>query len=299
MQLSFSIAPFGEQLNYLTQRHVTRSLPVSDQEVGHLAAVVAEHLQVIERYSAVSRERSVLYEFGAGWELAMPLILWAMGVERQILIDRRRLLRPALVNHTLEQIRRLGLEPGVSRRPTRFLEGDFTDSIRTLRQHYGIDYRAPLEASHTEIPSGSIDLIIAFNTLEHIPVQALGPILRECRRILKPEGLMLFKIDYQDHYSYLDSNISVYNFLRYSDWQWKIFNPSLHYQNRLRHGDYLAFFKSACLDLIEEKRIEPTDSDLEQVGTLRLAARFRSRQPAELAVRGAFVVLGRGRQCSN
>jgi SAM-dependent methyltransferase len=290
-QLGFSITPFGEQLNYLAQRHVTRSLPMSEQELRSLAFAAAQQLSVFARYSAVPLEKGVFYQFGAGWDLAMPLVLWAMGVEHQILIDRRRLLRPAGLKHTLDQLRRVGSELQLSRRPASSAGGNFSDLSRMLREHYGIDYRAPIEAWCTGIPSDSVDFIIAFNTLEHIPATAIGPILQECRRVLKPDGLIAFKIDYQDHYSYSDSRVSVYNFLRYPDWQWKIFNPALHYQNRLRHRDYIALFRRANFDVLEENRIEPTADDLEQVGALKLAEQFQSYRRAELAVRGALVIL--------
>ena len=73
-----------------------------------------------------------------------------------------------------------------------------------------------------------MDCITSTYTLEHIPADDIRRILVECNRILKPGGLILSLIDYQDHYSWLDLRISRYNFLRYSERQWRWFNSSLH-----------------------------------------------------------------------
>jgi len=291
LQLGFSFTPFGEQLNYLAQRHVTRSLPLSDGEIRHLATAAGEHLNIFGRYSAVPPAQGVIFQFGAGWELALPLLFWAMGVEQQILIDRRRLLRPELVKHTLDRLHPMAAELGLGRQPGAFMAGNFTGATTVLRERYGIEYRAPADAARTGIAPSSADFIVAFNTLEHIPEDAIVPIVLECRRILKDGGLMAFKIDYQDHYSYRDHHISVYNFLKYSDRAWALCNCSLHYQNRLRHSDYIAIFKKAGLDILEENRIEPERRHLEQLRALPLAPRFRRYDSGDLALRGALVVV--------
>lgn len=108
---------------------------------------------------------------------------------------------------------------------------------------------------------------------------------------------MAFKIDYQDHYSYGDHHISVYNFLKYSDRAWALSSRALHYQNRLRHSDYIAIFKKAGLDVLEENRIEPERRHLEQLRALPLAPRFKRYDSSDLALRGALVVL-RPRRCA-
>ena len=290
-QLGLSISPFGEMANYFAQRYVTRSVPPSDEFLRVLRAAAAEHIDTLNCNLAIPLSQALIYQFGAGWELGLPLLLWALGVEHQILADRRCLVRTGLVNHVLNQLGRMAGELELCRQPPRVLENDWERALTTLREYYGIDYRAPQDAACTGLRDGTIDCVVAFKTLEHIPQLALKGILAKCRRVLKPDGLMLFRIDYQDHYSYCDENISAYNFLRYSDRTWRFFNPYLHYQNRLRHPDYVAAFQGAGLEMLHQNRIGPSDEDLKQVRGLGLAAGFRRYTVDELAVCRALFVL--------
>jgi hypothetical protein len=116
-------------------------------------------------------------------------------------------------------------------------------------------------------------------------------ILKECYRILKGNGIMSFQIDYQDHYSYFDQNISVYNFLLYSDKSWSRFSSTLNYQNRLRHRDYMDLFQDAGFEVVVEYRKDGTESDLQAISRLALDRKYRVYSLPELAVRGALVAL--------
>jgi hypothetical protein len=113
---------------------------------------------------------------------------------------------------------------------------------------------------------------------------------RECFRLLKPNGLATHQIDYQDHYSYFDGGISAFNFLRYSDREWSRYNPSLMYQNRLRHRDHLDLIRGAGFEILDEQRRGATAEDCAIVGALPLAERFRVYPAEQLAIRSAFVV---------
>src|SRR5262249_13944634 len=153
---------------------------------------------------------SVFYEFGAGWDLASPLSFWALGVGRQVLVDIRDLLRLATLNHTIGLFGQISVE--LPRRP-----GGALAALSELGPRYGIEYRAPCDARQTGLLARSLDCVTSSNTLEHVPPEDIRAILRECHRCLRDDGVMSFLIDYQDHYSYFDANISGYNFLRYSD----------------------------------------------------------------------------------
>jgi hypothetical protein len=52
-------------------------------------------------------------------------------------------------------------------------------------------------------------------------------------------------VDLSDHWSHGDPSIGEVNFLRYPPRQWRRLNPSNHFQNRLRHSDYLRLFAAA------------------------------------------------------
>lgn len=179
MQVALSQLPAGESMNFVLQRYVTASLPLSPQELGERVARARRHLEAVARHRRGPLAAARGYEFGAGWDLATALALWSLGVEDQVLV----------------------------------------------------------------------------------------------------------------HYAYFDRRITVYNFLRYSDHAWRRFNPPLHYQNRLRHRDYLARFVAHGFAVVEAQPAAVDEADLAAVRALPLDPRFADYTADELAIRDARVVL--------
>jgi SAM-dependent methyltransferase len=292
LQYAFSSLPKGEDLNYIFQKHVTRTL--SDEPVGFESVMnnARYHTSAVQRHLRVQVSQAVFYEFGAGSLLGIPLALFCSGIDHQILVDIRRLVKPRLVNIIVKKLQNLGPEAGMQRKPSEWSgSGGFPEFTMWLRTYFGIEYRAPSDARKTELEPGSVDAITSTNTLEHIPPHDIQAILIECRRILRDHGVMSFRIDYSDHYKSFDRSISAYNFLRYSDRQWRLFNPPLHYQNRLRHRDYVDLFKRTGFEIVEEMPGSVSEPDLGLVSRMPLASRFREYSVADLAVQNSFFLL--------
>jgi SAM-dependent methyltransferase len=142
---------------------------------------------------------------------------------------------------------------------------------------FGIDYRAPCDARATPFADASFDFISSTFTLEHIPEPDIAGILTECRRLLAPGAVLTASVDMQDHYSFSDPRISIYNFLRFSDRRWALINSALHYQNRLRACDYDRLFRQAGLPVTERTDTEPAPDQSAALDALPLADRFRTR----------------------
>ena len=174
----------------------------------------------------------------------------------------------------------------------RLVPGDWPPigSFDELREKYGIDYRAPGDARATQLPDNTAHLVYSSATLEHIPPAELRAILRECKRILQPGGRMCFTIDYHDHYASSDKSIGYMNFYRFSEEEWRRYNPGTHYQNRLRHSDYVRLFEEEGLALLENRRIYDTwsETDLERV---RIHADFERYSRDDLVTSNGFFVL--------
>jgi SAM-dependent methyltransferase len=285
VQQTCSWLPWGERLNYLLQRHLTRSLRLDDHELRMIVEHARSHIAMVRAHHPRPLETLSFFEFGAGWHLAGPLVFHALGVERQLLVDIRPLSRPALVSEAVDRLRGLDAQGWMRRRPPRFSRS------AGLRALYGIDYRAPCDARRTGLAAESIDCVTSTDTLEHIPSDDVLAILRECHRILKPDGVASLLIDHQDHYSYFDRRITGINFLRYSDWAWAAYNSSLHHQNRLRHRDYLALVGRAGFTVVDERRAEPTRDELAALARVPLHPRFRGYTLQELAVKHSLLVL--------
>ena len=108
LQKGMSALPASESVNYLFQRHVSRSLPASETAFRRKFERAAAHLRAYDEHGPGRPvDEAVLYEFGAGWDLAVPLAYWSLGVEHQILVDIHRNLRLELVNGALDRLRLL------------------------------------------------------------------------------------------------------------------------------------------------------------------------------------------------
>lgn len=284
-QKGLSGLPRPERANYVFQRHITRSLPVSAEGFARRFDRADQHLRAYEEHGpGHAPSEAVFYEFGAGWDLAVPLSFWSLGVERQILVDLRANVRFELVDATLDRLR--GLAAG---RPLRDPGRAPVRSVAELERRFGIRYLAPCDARATGLPPGSVDFVSSTSTLEHVPAEELVPLLAECRRLLRPDGVMSSRIDLSDHYSHFDRSLSPYNFLRYSERAWRLANSSLLYQNRLRRPDYVRAFEEAGFVLVAEKAWRPKRGP-NGPARLDLAERFRAHDLEDLAVLGLRLV---------
>ncbi|MBD2729998.1 class I SAM-dependent methyltransferase [Nostoc sp. FACHB-892] len=291
LQYIFSIIPYGEDINYLFQKNITKNLPLKELKIKEKLLIAEQHIENFYKYTSDSLEQATFYEFGAGWDLVQPLLFYSLGVNHQVLIDIRKLIRIELINKAIEEIQHISSYLKLQRIPKKYFKNQL-ECIDELMQFYGIQYRAPFDARKTNLEQETIDYIVSTNTLEHIPPDDIIAILKECYRLLKNDGAMSFKIDYQDHYSYFDSTISVYNFLQFNNKIWNLlFNPSLHYQNRLRHQDYLNIFSDIGFEVLEDKIIEGTESDLDKINKLSISQDFSQYNISALSIRGTTIVL--------
>ena len=222
----------AEKTLYLAQKYLTKR---SKRNFTHYRRRWIQHREVINKANTLP----VIFEFGAGKDLSQNLFLSSSAM-KQYLIDLNFMLDLELCEAArLELVNECLLED----------KGPIF-SIEDLLK-YGIDYRAPADASDTPFPDASIDMCISTATLEHIPEESICMILKELYRIIKAGGLVSAVIDYSDHYSHSDSSISQLNFLRFSESEWKRYNHRYHYQNRLRHERYIELFQHYGFKLIK------------------------------------------------
>jgi SAM-dependent methyltransferase len=282
----FSALPRSEEFNYFFQRRILHSLPLSEAAFLRKVTTAVWHYKTLAEHSGRDLNESVFYEFGAGWDLAIPLTFQTLGVDHQVLVDIRPNLRYELVANSLGRFRKLEQKISeVAGQPLRLAEKTQISSEEELERMLGISYLAPRDARATQLESASIDFITSTDTLEHVPAPDIAVILRECKRILRPDGLASFRIDPRDHYADFDSKISVYNFLSFSDRRMALVNSGIQYQNRLRRSDYLGLIEGAGFDVIFEEASAPSEAELVKLKALELAPRFKSYEIDDLAVK--------------
>ena len=219
-------------------------------------------------------KNETLMEIGAGRSMFQNIYL-SNFVNKQILIDKYYLLDFNFVNYSINYFSRNGIK---------LKNEEKIIGIDDLEK-FGIYYKAPADLYDMELESESINIFISTNTLEHIPKFELTKLFKEMFRLLKKNGLVSIKIDYKDHYSFTDKSISSLNYLYYSEEEWKKHNHKSHYQNRLRHFDYLEIFKSLGFSILIEDAIY-RDKDIDP----KLESLYSDKPPSWCATDGLFLL---------
>lgn len=288
LQHIFSNIPQGELINYLIQKNVTKTLPGSVDHFLERVQLAYKHFLKFEKYNLLDENSRKYYEFGAGWDLISPISFALLEFEVTC-IDIRKLIVKQLIADTIEkfsnnakylpfQINRLGFK-------------DRHNPLDYLREKFNFTYRAPLDARDTKFNSNYFDFVTSTVTLEHIPEEDIFSILNETYRILKKGGILSLTIDYRDHWAYFDKEISIYNFLSYSDREWEKYNPSLHYQNRLRHLDYLNIISKTDFIVVEVIPEMATEAEKRILENLFINKKFREYGVEDLSIRASEIVL--------
>ena len=218
---------------YFLQKRVTKNSVVNldtskDNWLTHL-----EHISTIKSPNII--------EFGAGKNLAQNIFL-SYYVKAQTVVDLFPMLDLNQFNEAALKISKLlkVTEKKVS-------------TINQIKEKYSIQYIAPFNFLKTPFPENSFDACISTNTLEHIPKDEIVKIFKMLRLIIKPNGLISAIIDYSDHYSHTDDEISSLNFLKFSSNEFERYNHKVHFQNRLRHYDYESIFEEIGFGIIKNE----------------------------------------------
>jgi SAM-dependent methyltransferase len=273
--------PFGRLAYRLAQEHVTKSLPRPTSQFARYLAQLRAHIDALQRHNHEIDGASYV-EFGAGWDLFYPIGFACAGIKTQHVYDVTELATLRYINHVICQFREL--DPP-------FLTRSY-EPIAAMSElsHLGINYHAPGDAKHTGLDRSSIDIVSTTSTLEHIPAGELVAIMTEMKRICRPGALLSMLIDYEDHYSQRDGDVSPYHFLRFEDSEWQRYNPAIHFQNRLRHCDYIRLFRDTGFALVEVEENRPAQWE-QLLATTSIAKRFEHYTLADLSITGARVLL--------
>lgn len=288
LQNIFSKIPKGETLNYFFQKYVTKSLPESNDSFMEKVGMSYNHYLKFKKYNTLAENSCKYYEFGAGWDLIGPITMGLIGFEVTC-IDIKKLVFNSLIKDTLSKFNH-----NIEHLPFIIDKIEWQQKqsqLAYLNAKFNLNYVAPLDAKNTKFESNYFDFAASTSTFEHIHVSELYAILNETYRILKPGGILSLIIDYQDHWAYFDKDISIYNFLKYDDREWEKYNPQLHYQNRLRHKDYLDIIAKTDFIIVENTPMLPSEREIEILKNLNINAQYSNYCINELSIKSSRIIL--------
>lgn len=294
VQKGISFLPFSSRINYFFQKYVTRGVYLTDEYFEDRLIHCREHYRQFRKYSSVKNFSHL--EIGTGWYPVVPVGIFLYGAGSITTVDLNRLSNPELTHTTLRKFleyhRNGKLEkflPDISEERLKIVieeaENPSADFYNLLDKH-NITYMV-MDARKLHLPDASIDLITSNNTFEHIYPEVLDGILKECRRLGKKGGVMSHAIDLSDHFAHMDKSITIYNFLKFSDSQWKLIDNSIQPQNRWRIYNYREMYLKQHILITDEINREFNLEDYRQV---KVDAKFLSHRVEENAVSHSQIV---------
>lgn len=226
---------FPKKILFFIQKNITRR---AYNSIGAMLYAYKLHFNSLKKY----KSKKIL-EFGAGKSLEQNIYLSLKFNNNinQTVIDMDNMIDFNLLNFAKDSLQKiLKLDYKIK----------YIYNFNDIKKYFNIKYVAPINIINLK-EKNKFDAIISTNVIEHIPSNELLIILEKLKKIIKNNGILTFLIDYSDHYSHTDQNITPTNFLRYSDKEFKKYNTPLLFQNRLRHYDYIDIFKSLKFKILK------------------------------------------------
>ena len=297
IQGTISLLPRSQDINYLFQRYVSKGLVLKDKYFETKLKVAKQHIEHFQEYSQSEKKLPAnAIELGTGWLPIVPIALALCGIRQIYSVDISPLTRPNLVRDTLQYFITYIEEGRIHEHlPIKNMDVDLlkqaqaildATSIEDALKHLNI-ITIVTDARYTDFEADSIEYFVSNSTMEHIPPEILNGILQEFYRIGTNKALHSHLIDMSDHYSHFDKSITPYNFLKFEDNVWRLFNNSLQYQNRLRITDYRQIHTETGFEILLEKN---SNSRQEQLNQIQLADRFKSYAHEDLIVTSSFII---------
>jgi SAM-dependent methyltransferase len=289
VQKTISFLPGGHSINYLFQKYVTKGVYLTDAYFFDRLTHAKTHVDTYVSLSANKTMGNTL-ELGTGWYPVVPISLFLSGAENIYTIDISALLNKESLKTTLTRFMDLDtngklnsyLRVDAARlNELRELYKEYdkielSDALKKLHIKYSIT-----DARNTGFPAAQFDLITSNNTFEHVYPQVLEGILKEFKRIIKPGGVMSHAIDMSDHFAHFDKTINVFNFLQFSDKQWKRIDNSIQPQNRWRITDFRKLYAQLNIPITKETDVK---GNIEELQKIKLDSRFASIPIEEVAI---------------
>ena len=292
VQKAISFLPFKHHVNYLFQKHITKGVLLTDSYFNAKFEHFKSHIKYFQKYSKQSFPETVL-ELGTGWYPIIPLSFFLLGSKVIYTVDISSLLKP---EHLLATIKMFLAY--IDKNPTNEFDKNriqVLEDIVSKEQLHSLDELLSLlhityevrDASDLPMKDNAIDFIVSNNTFEHIHEQALVGILSEFNRIKKKDGLMSHFIDMSDHFAHFDSKITIFNFLKFSGFSWKLIDNSVQPQNRLRIVEFRKMYADLEIEIILEENNVGRESDIESI---TLSKKYQTMDQSDVLVSHSYLI---------
>jgi len=267
VQKAISYLPYSHRINYLFQKYVTKGIYLNDEYFEDRLNHAKTHIDSYEKYADKKRLNRTL-EIGTGWYPVVPIALFLYGANDINTVDISLHTNTRYIHTTIDKFLELEkqgrLSSFVNYKPERLeilkkISAEKSDDFESLINRLYITYLIR-DARDMRLPDNTFDLVNSNNTFEHIPGLILKGILKEFIRVTRTGGVMSHFIDMSDHFAHFDKEISIYNFLQFSQSKWKWIDNTIQPMNRLRIGDYKRMYAELNIP-IDQQAVRKGDPD--------------------------------------
>lgn len=293
VQKTISYFPFSHQFNFFFQKYITKGVYLSDEYFEDRLAHAANHLKGYTQLTGKSIPERTL-ELGTGWYPVVPFTLFLCGSSQIHSIDISKLTNKERLITTLLKFKeyfddsekkkhfvsipflpdRLQLFNQLTENATTLSEAEISECLNLKL--------SVTDATKTNYENNYFDLVHSNNTFEHVYPEVLKKILVEFNRITKKKsGVNSHFIDMSDHFAHFDKTITIYNFLKFSEGEWKWIDNSIQPLNRLRFADYISMYNELNIPV---SFFENRPGDISEVKSLEIDSAFKKYSFEEIAI---------------
>lgn len=244
------------------------------------------------RQAGVGFQDARLLEIGTGWYPTFPFACYLAGARSVASYDLNRLMQPVLMRdcarrlavHLDTMAEASGTDPALMRaRHARLVQAIDAGADLESATDGVVRYQAPADATRTGLADGEIDVVFSNSVLEHVPPAVIAAMYRESLRILRPGGSMFHSVNCGDHYAYVDRRVNQLNYLRYSDRQWRFWNNSFLYQNRMRAHEFVDVARGLGYEIVLDSAIT-REHRLKELAAMPVHPQFAHVPPEKLCI---------------
>ena len=302
LQRAISWFPQSHKFNAMFQQYVTRGLHVSPASFEGKLDDCRTHFEHYRMFSGSPKNSFTVLELGTGWWPIIPLGLYLCGAKEIWTYD----IAPLLRQDTLTRILELYVKYQQDGRLAQVLPHTRPDRVALLRELQSqslVDSPDSIlrslnihpivrDASQTNLPTGSIDLVYSNFCLEHVSRALQQELHREFKRVASKDSVLSHYVGIGDQYANFDSSISTFNYMKFTARQWRFLDNPIIPQTRLRPRDYRAVIEEAGYEVVKVRSINGSKEDL---GKIVLAPEFRHYSEEDLLAKYTWLVAKPGR----
>jgi cyclopropane fatty-acyl-phospholipid synthase-like methyltransferase len=192
-------------------------------------------IEICDQLGIIIKEKSVL-EIGSGWLPIIPYFLRFQGkVAKVYTYDLNKHYQKNGINSFNSLFsKKFNLE--------------IKPDGKNYNLHKDIVYYPNQNIINCHLPD--VDVVFSRFVLEHVTPKDLLDLHKKFKSTLKKDTYIIHFISPSDHRAYSDKNMSMQDFLRYSEKEWNYIQTKFDYHNRLRLPEYLEIFKSLGYEVV-------------------------------------------------